>query len=99
MIKPPKKSNPPWCAELTRCVGGVVRYSDDDKSHGRYSDNGNSNGRYSDSDNRYNKNKYDDSRYGNRNNNRVSENTDPYSGEGTEPEKVVGILEVVENDD
>ena len=74
------------------------RYSDDDKSHGRYSDNGNSNGRYSDSDNRYNKNKYDDSRYGNRNNNRVSENTDPYSGEGTEPEKVVGILEVVENE-
>ena len=78
--------------------GSNGRYSDDDKSHGRYSDNGNSNGRYSDSDNRYNKNKYDDSRYGNRNNNRVSENTDPYSGEGTEPEKVVGILEVVENE-
>ena len=74
------------------------RNSDDDGSNGRYSDNGNSNGRYSDSDNRYNKNKYDDSRYGNRNNNRVSENADPYSGEGTEPEKVVGILEVVENE-
>ncbi|GAB6160474.1 transcription termination factor Rho [Howardella ureilytica] len=88
------------CDEISN-VGTAVKNDDSVSDHTtteRYEDSAGSGNRYSDADNRYNRNKYEESRYGSRNGNRISDNTDPYAVEGTEPEKVVGILEIVENE-